>query len=247
VDRGRPKSEAARTFGVSRSSVKPYAAARREGRPLSPRKHPKHPGSEPKLDERARKILQADVEARPATTLKDRCRFLQEALGVWVSESTLSRLLRKIGFSPKDGACSRARTRRVLEGRLARPGLRQAEWEALHGKRFVFVDECSSNTSLSPIYGWSRKGKRVCFQTPRNWGTNLTLLSSMSVEGMGASMVVEGSTTKAVFETYAERVLAPVLTPGQVVVMEDLSSHKGSRVRELVEGGRGCELLSFCT
>jgi transposase len=190
---GRPKSEAARTFGVSRSCVKPYAATRREGRPLSPRKHPKHPGSEPKLDERARKILQADVvEARPATTLKDRCRFLQEALGVWVSESTLSRLLRKMGFSPKDGACSRARTRRVLEGRLARPGLRQA-CAKRDGKRFVFVDECSSNTSLSPIYGWSRKGKRVCFETPRNWGTNLTLLSSMSVEGMGASMVVEGS------------------------------------------------------
>jgi transposase len=81
VDRGRPKSEAARTFGVSRSSVKPYAAARREGRPLSPRKHPKHPGSEPKLDERARKILQADVEARPATTLKDRCRLLQDPRG----------------------------------------------------------------------------------------------------------------------------------------------------------------------
>lgn len=133
----------------------------------------------------------------------------------------------------------------------------RAAWRVLvcakrDGKRFVFVDECSSNTSssntsLSPIYGWSRKGKRVCFEVPRNWGTNLTLLWSMSVEGMGASMVVEGSTTKAVFETYAERVLAPVLTPGQVVAMEDLSSHKGSRVRELVEGGRGCELLSFCT
>ena len=105
VDRGRPKSEAARTFGVSRSSVKRYAAARREGRPLSPRKHP---GSEPKLDERAGKILQADVEARPATTLKDRCRFLGEAVGVSVNESTLSRLLRKMGFSPKDGAWSRA-------------------------------------------------------------------------------------------------------------------------------------------
>jgi transposase len=140
VDRGRPKSEAARTFGVSRSSVKPYAAARREGRPLSPRKHPKHPGSEPKLDERARKILQADVEARPATTLKDRCRLLQEAVGVWVSESTLSRLLRKMGFSPKDGACSRARTRRVLEGRLARPGLRQAGWEALRVRGRVLLE-----------------------------------------------------------------------------------------------------------
>ena len=100
VDRGMPKSEAARTFGVSRTSVKRYAAARREGRPLTPKKHP---GSKPKLDERARKLLEADVEDRPAITLKDRCRFLKEMVGVSVSESTLSRLLRKMGFVPKDG------------------------------------------------------------------------------------------------------------------------------------------------
>jgi transposase len=100
LDRGMPKSEAARTFGVSRSSVKRYAAARREGRPLAPKKHP---GSKPKLDERARKLLEADVKGRPAITLKDRCRFLKEMVGGSVSESTLSRLLRKMGFSPKDG------------------------------------------------------------------------------------------------------------------------------------------------
>lgn len=106
VDRGMPKSEAARAFGVSRSSVKRYAAARREGRPLTPKKHP---GSKPKLDERATKLLEADVEERPAITLKDRCRFLEEMVGVSVSESTLSRLLRKMGFSPKDGVWVRVR------------------------------------------------------------------------------------------------------------------------------------------
>jgi transposase len=58
---------------VSRSSVKRYAAARQEGTPLAPKKHP---GSKPKLDERARKLLEADVEGRPSTTLKDRRRFL---------------------------------------------------------------------------------------------------------------------------------------------------------------------------
>ena len=77
---------------------------------------------------------------------------------------------------------------------------------------------------------------------PRNWGANVTLLASMSAEGMGPCLAVEGSTTKAVFETYLERVLAPSLRPGRVVVMDNLSAHKGSRVREIVEG-RGCELL----
>lgn len=106
VDKGMSKTEAARTFGVSRSSVKRYAAARRKGRPLAPKKHP---GSKPKLDERARRILEADVEDRPALTLEQRCRFLKEVVGVSVSKSTLSRLLRKMGFSPKDRVWERAR------------------------------------------------------------------------------------------------------------------------------------------
>jgi transposase len=112
----------------------------------------------------------------------------------------------------------------------------------LDGRRFVFVDECSTNTSLSPIYGWSRRGQRACFEVPRNWGANVTLLSSMSLSGMGPSMAVEGPTTREIFEAYIERVLSPSLKPKQIVVMDNLSSHKGSRIRELIEG-RGCELL----
>ncbi len=77
---------------------------------------------------------------------------------------------------------------------------------------------------------------------PRNWGANITLVSSMSLEGMGPSVAVEGSTTREVFEAYLERVLAPALKPGQIVVMDNLSAHKGPRVRELIEG-RGCKLM----
>src|SRR3712207_8580010 len=69
-----------------------------------------------------------------------------------------------------------------------------------------------------------------------------TLFRSMSVEGMGASLVVEGATNRQVFEAYVERVLAPELRRGQVVVMDNLTAHKAERVRELIEG-RGCELL----
>lgn len=64
----------------------------------------------------------------------------------------------------------------------------------------------------------------------------------MSSEGMGPSLTVEGATTKAVFEAYAERVLVPSLSPGQIVFMDNLSAHKGERVRQTIEG-RGCELL----
>ena len=76
----------------------------------------------------------------------------------------------------------------------------------------------------------------------RNWGKNVTLLASMSLEGMGPSLAVEGSTTTAVFEAYLERVLVPSLRPGQVVVMDNLTAHKGSRVRDLIES-RSCQLI----
>jgi transposase len=111
----------------------------------------------------------------------------------------------------------------------------------LDARRFVFVDEMGANTSLSPIYGWARRGYRAYFRAPHNWGANLTLLSSMSLCGMGPSLAVEGPTTREVFESYLDRVLAPELRPGQIVVMDNLSSHKGSRIRQLIEE-RGCEL-----
>ena len=113
---------------------------------------------------------------------------------------------------------------------------------ALDARCVVFVDEMGTNTSLSPIYGWAKKGKRAHCRVPRNRGKNTTLLASMSVQGMGPSLAVEGATNSEVFETYVERVLAPTLRKGQVVVMDNLSAHKGERVRELIEG-RGCELL----
>ena len=94
------KSEAARLFGVSLSSVKRYVKAACEGRSLSPGKAP---GKQPTLDEKARKLLEADVEERPFAKLKHRQKYLRKAAGVSVSESTLSRGLRKMGFGRKKG------------------------------------------------------------------------------------------------------------------------------------------------
>lgn len=123
----------------------------------------------------------------------------------------------------------------------------RAAWRAMvvggiEARRLVFVDECGANISLVPLYAWSRRGERAPAKAPRNWGKNVTLLSSMSLCGMGPSLTVEGPTTRGVFEVYLEEVLAPTLWPGQVVVMDNLSAHKGGRVREIIEG-RGCELI----
>ena len=114
--------------------------------------------------------------------------------------------------------------------------------DTLDRGRLVFVDEMGTHTSLAPFYGYSPRGQRAFFKVPRNRGTNTTLLASMSLEGMGPSMAVEGSTNKEVFEVYVEHFLAPTLKEGQVVVMDNLSAHKGERARKLIEE-RGCQLL----
>ena len=98
TERGTPNTEVARAFGVGLSSVKRYVATAREGRSLAPKRRP---GSKPKLDERATKLLEADLEERPAAILPERREFLERVAGVRVSDSTVSRMLRRLGWSRK--------------------------------------------------------------------------------------------------------------------------------------------------
>ena len=97
-ERGMPTVEVAKTFGVGLSTVKRYAATARQGRPLAPKKHP---GSKPKIDEGARRLLEADLEERPAATLPERREFLRRTCGVSVSDSTVSRMLKRLGWTRK--------------------------------------------------------------------------------------------------------------------------------------------------
>ena len=60
-------------------------------------------------------------------------------------------------------------------------------------ERLVFVDESSTNIALTPRYGRAPKGERAFGKAPRNWGKNVTLISSITLEGMGASMSIQGS------------------------------------------------------
>jgi transposase len=113
---------------------------------------------------------------------------------------------------------------------------------AVDPERLVFVDECGTHTSMAPIYGYAPKGERLRLWVPRKRGKNTTLLSSMTVGGMGPSLAVEGATTARVFETYVKEVLAPKLGEGQIVVMDNLGAHRPKRVRELIEQ-RGCQLI----
>ena len=124
---GRPKAQVARSFGVGISTLKRYESKAQKGESLVPKRPP---GKRRKLDEAAGRLLEHDLEERPAATLAQRREFLERVVGVEVSDSTLSRMLGRMGWSRKKIGGS-DRTRRVLEGRLAGFGRRRDRGEAL--------------------------------------------------------------------------------------------------------------------
>jgi transposase len=106
LQRGTNKSEAARTFGVSLSSVKRYAKLSTNGGSLAPKKSP---GKRLKIDETARRLLEADLNERPTATLYQRREYLRMIAGVEVSQSTLSRMISKrLQWSRKKGVGAQA-------------------------------------------------------------------------------------------------------------------------------------------
>jgi transposase len=101
---GTSKSAAARLFGVSLSSVKRYLRLAERGMPLAPRKGGGRP---PKTDQTAQKLLEEDVKERPTATVSERRRFLERTTGKALSDSTVKRLLKRLGFSRKNGVWGR--------------------------------------------------------------------------------------------------------------------------------------------
>jgi DDE superfamily endonuclease len=87
------------------------------------------------------------------------------------------------------------------------------------------------------------RGQRAYGSVPRNWGKNTTLVAGLSLAGIQAPFILEGAMDTVAFELYVEQVLAPSLKPGQVVVLANVSVHKGERVRQASEA-RGCQVLS---
>ena len=109
-------------------------------------------------------------------------------------------------------------------------------------RRLVFVDESGTHIAMDRLRSRAPRGERAYGRVPKNRGKNLTLMASMSLYGMGESMCIEGATDSLAFEAYVEHFLAPSLTEGQVVVMDNLGVHRPKRISELIEA-RGAELV----
>ena len=109
--------------------------------------------------------------------------------------------------------------------------------------QFVFVDESSTHTSLTRLYGWAPHDERASGSVPRNHGHNTTLVAALTPDGLQEPwLLIEGAMTTETFDWYIREQLAPRLRPGQIVVLDNLSAHKAESIREAL-AQRQCDLL----
>jgi len=106
----------------------------------------------------------------------------------------------------------------------------------------IFIDETWSKTNMTRLRGRAPLGQRLIDKVPHGHWQTTTLIAALGIQGMHCSTVVDGAVNADVFEAFVERVLVPDLRAGDVVVMDNLSSHKRVRTRQLIETA-GAQLL----
>jgi transposase len=114
-------------------------------------------------------------------------------------------------------------------------------------RRLVFVDEFGVSIRLARLFGWAPRGKRCRGRVPRNQGKNLSVIAALSLGGITAAMTIEGAIDGPAFLQYVEQILAPTLTPRQIVILDNLSAHRQKQVRRAIEavGARVVFLPSY--
>jgi transposase len=112
----------------------------------------------------------------------------------------------------------------------------------LDPERLVFIDETWASTKMARIHGRCRRGQRLHVGVPHGHWKTTTFVAGLTTRGMVAPFVLDGPINRNAFETYVERVLVPELRKGDLVVMDNLSSHKGTTIRQRIEAA-GASLL----
>lgn len=104
-------------------------------------------------------------------------------------------------------------------------------------EHFVFLDESSAKTNMTRLYGRSPIGQRCRFHTPHGHWKTSTMLSAIRASGVvrDATLLLDGAMNAMVFRGYVEQMLAPTLSPGDIVVMDNLPAHKVTGVAEAIE------------
>lgn len=178
--------------------------------------------------------LLARLEAKPDLTLRGLVAELRER-GVLTSYGSVWRIVR-----------DEEKTLHAAEQDRPDMAWKRARWKAHQGRidprRLVFIDETWAKTNMTRLRGWAPRGRKLMAKAPFGHWRTLTFLAALRIDRIDAPCVLDGPINGVDFTAYVEQFLAPTLSPGDVVVMDNLGSHKGKAVRQAIRAA-GAHLL----
>ena len=123
---------------------------------------------------------------------------------------------------------------------------RRSQWKKyqprIDAARLVFIDETWTKTNMAPLRGWAPRGQRLKGKVPFGHWNTMTFLAALRIDRIDAPWLIRGPINGERFRLYVEKVLVPALKPGDIVVMDNLGSHKGKAVRAAIRAA-GAKLL----
>jgi transposase len=228
VASGMSRNEAADVFSVAISTAVKWMQRLRDtgSSAAKPRG-----GSTSQLEQHTERIL-AIVKERPDATLKEVLVVLRKQ-GIRTSQTALWRFLDRHDITRKKKSLRAAEQKREDVARARRKWIR--EQGLLDPAKLVFIDETSVNTNMVRLYGRCPCGVRLVDHVPFGKWETLTFVSALRRDGMVAPMLIEGPMNGELFLAYVEQCLVPTLKPGDIVVMDNLGSHKVAGIVEAIE------------
>lgn len=136
----------------------------------------------------------------------------------------------------------------MLPAEQARPDIarKRERWKTYQGRidprRLVFIDETWVKTNMAPLRGWGPRGQRLQARVPHNHWKTLTFVAALRADRVEAPWVIDGPINGELFALYVEKVLVPTLAAGDIIILDNLGSHKGKDVRQAIRKA-GAHLL----
>ncbi|NBQ63871.1 MAG: IS630 family transposase, partial [Proteobacteria bacterium] len=234
--RGFPNQAGSDRFGVSAASVSRWRKLEREqGDP-----RPGRLGGDRRSDR-----IEAHHQAVMAALGPDRDATIEEVRASLAEQGLIFGFGTIQRFFARHAITRKKRPAHATEQDRPDVLIRREQWFEdqldLDPDRLVFIDETWASTNMARRHGRCRRGERLRVGVPHGHWKTTTFVGALTLRGFIAPFVLDGPINRDAFETYVAKVLIPELRPGDIVVMDNLSSHKGPRVRQMIEAA-GAEL-----
>ncbi|MFG1464568.1 IS630 family transposase [Xanthobacter sp. DSM 24535] len=229
VEAGASRRQAAARFGVGISSAIRWVAQARTTGNLEPRRRG---GCRPSRIDGHADLIMEWVGAEPDLTLPEIAARLDGAVGYRPPPSVVHDFFKRRGVTQKKTAHAAEQDRPDVAH------WRHAWFDGqpdLDPGRLVFIDESGTSTKMARLYGRAPRGERCRAPVPHGHWKTTTFVGGLTLEGIVAPMTIDGAMTGAAFLAYVEQLLVPTLSPGDVVVLDNLPAHKPAAIREAIE------------